>query len=113
MDEENEVEQQVEGEVAPKPSFKLFKGSPKLLARCDPAKMNASLTTREMSKGQAKYPFAEMFVGESFTVSFAESTPLTLANLRSAASIASKRLERKFAVIIHNDYQCFEVGRIA
>lgn len=112
MDEENEVEQ-VEDEVTPKYSFKLFKGSPKLLERCDPAKMNVSLTSREMSKGQAKYPFAEMFVGESFTVAFADSSPTTLANLRSAASIASKRLERKFAVIVHNEYQCFEVGRIA
>lgn len=112
MDDKNEVEQ-VEEEVAPKYLFKLFKGSPKLLARCDSEKINASLTSREMSKGQAKYPFAEMFVGESFTVAFAESSPTTLANLRSAASIASKRLERKFAVIVHNEYKCFEVGRIA
>lgn len=58
--------------------------------------------------GKTKYPFRKLNVGESFTI------PAESLNKRSLTALCSrfgKSLDRKFAMIIHNDGRC-EVGRI-
>lgn len=59
------------------------------------------------------YPYGELMIGDCFTI------PLTEINdggttLRTMTYKWGKRLNRKFAVIKHNDEnQCFEIARIA
>ncbi|QBZ71744.1 hypothetical protein [Pseudomonas phage KP1] len=88
----------------------VFEASPKAQALCEwPEGEQVRDTDEDKS---SKYPFKALLIGESFTVSFAESTPGTLPSLRSSASAYAKRLNRKFKVIIHNDHSCIEVARI-
>ena len=55
------------------------------------------------------YPFEDMEIGQSFTVAFADANEV---NLRTAASRASKRFSKKFKVVKHSEYSCYEVGRV-
>ena len=57
-----------------------------------------------------KLDFEALQVGKSFRVPFGV---LTESNLRSMASRASKKLKRKFRVLIHAEGQCYEVARVA
>ncbi|HEX2242020.1 MAG TPA: hypothetical protein VHK27_01940 [Gammaproteobacteria bacterium] len=59
---------------------------------------------------RAKYPFSELKLGQAFAVPFKEASE---PSLRVTASRLSKELKRKFIVIKHNDWEVFEVARIA
>ena len=96
-----------------KPHYKIFPASPKVLAKCDAEKIGVGITTRGVGAPQAKYPFAELLIGECFIVDFSELEPTTLQNLRTGAFNNSKRRSRKFIVVVHKEYHCVEVARIA
>lgn len=96
-----------------KPHYKIFPASPKVLAKCDSDRIGVGIATRETSSKQAKYPFGELLVGECFIVDFSELEPTTLQNLRTGAFNNSKRRSRKFIVVVHKEFHCVEVARIA
>jgi hypothetical protein len=91
--------------------YKIFPASPEVLAKCDQNKLYVGITDRKLSRWQSKYPFAELLVGECFIVT--EFKPNTLSNLRSLASIQGKRYSKKFKVVIHKEYKCVEIARLA
>jgi len=98
-------------EEADKFRHEILKASPKALAKCDADQIGRGERTE--SPPNSKYPFRELLTGDCFIVKFGDMEPSTLANLRSLASSYGKKLCRKFVVIIHNEYQCVEVARIA
>jgi hypothetical protein len=58
----------------------------------------------------AKYPWGEMKLGQSFSVPFAE---IKEGNIRNQASVTTRHAGgKKFVVIKHNDLQLYEVARI-
>lgn len=57
--------------------------------------------------GKVKYPFAELGVGQSFTIPKAEAK---LRSLRTRAGQMSKD-GRVFVVVVHDDLQLVEVAR--
>jgi len=59
--------------------------------------------------GAVKYPFAELGVGQSFTVPKAEAN---VKSLRTRAAQVSKDGKR-FVVIIHKEHSLVEVARTA
>lgn len=59
---------------------------------------------------RTKYPTDALKVGQSFTVPISEANEMSL---RITASKRGKDTGKKFCVIKHADYQCFEVARIA
>lgn len=91
--------------------YEVIDASPKALALCDASKVKQG--ERLEDKANAKYPFNSLLVGESFAVPFADAGPGTLQSLRSSATSYSKWLNRKYRVIIHNEFSCIEVARIA
>lgn len=91
--------------------YEVIDASPKALALCDASKVKQG--ERSEDKANAKYPFNSLLVGESFAVPFADTTPGTLASLRSSASSYGKLHSRKYRVIIHNELACVEIARIA
>lgn len=93
--------------------YKIFPASPKVLAKCDKDKIGVGIATRGVSPKQAKYPFAELLVGECFIVDFSELEPNSLQNLRTGAFNNSNRRGCKYVVIVHKEFNCVEVARIA
>jgi len=57
-----------------------------------------------------KYPFRKMLIGQSFAIPFGE---VNEGNIRSQSTNTGVKLGKKFTVIKHNEYQCYEVARIA
>lgn len=116
IDEVKALEEEGQQSVSNAPSKKvwqIYPASPKVLAKCDAEKIGFGVASRNQNKPQSKYPFAELLIGECFILGFAELDPTTIVNLRGAARNAGKRLERKFTVVIHKQYECVEVARIA
>lgn len=91
--------------------YEVIDASPKALALCDASKVKQGERTED--KSNAKYPFNSLLVGESFAVPFADTTPGTLASLRSSASSFGRLHKRKYRVIVHNEFSCVEIARIA
>lgn len=89
----------------------IINSSPKALALCEASQIGQG--ERQTNHQNGKYPFGLLLVGESFTVPFVEANPGTLASLRSSASRYAKLFNCKFRVLIHNEFQCVEVARIA
>lgn len=58
---------------------------------------------------RTKYPIDQLHVGQSFTVPLAEANE---ASLRLTASKRGKDSKKRFCVIKHAEYACFEVARI-
>ena len=113
MQDQDEDNNEAPGVEDNKPHYRIFPASPKVLAKCDKDKIGVGVATRGVSPKQAKYPFAELLVGECFIVQYAELEPNTLQNLRTGAFNNSKRRNCKFVVVIHKDHQCVEIARIA
>ena len=59
---------------------------------------------------RVKYPLSELKIGYCFTIPISEASEL---GLRTSTSIFGKKNNRKFTVIKHREYSCFEVARIA
>jgi hypothetical protein len=88
-------------------TYPVVEASPKakaMIAEGTKPKGDAFVNTHHRSK----YKFEQLEIGWSFTVPFSE--PET--SLRILSSRYGKKLGRKFTVIKHNDYSCFEVARI-
>lgn len=64
----------------------------------------------EATHQRQKYPWPLMKIGQSFTVPLAEGNE---ASLRNGAAQYAKKTGKKFTVIRHGEYNCFEVARIA
>ena len=87
------------------------------IVECSP-KARAKITSEEDAYGietslqhqRSKYPWPLLHIGKSFIVPFAEGNE---ASLRNGAVAFAKKTGKKFAVIRHNEYSCFEVARIA
>lgn len=58
---------------------------------------------------RAKYPWPCLAIGQSFTVPLSEGNE---ASLRNGASQYAKKTGKKFTVLRHAQYSCFEVARI-
>lgn len=67
-------------------------------------------TETELSHQRSKYPWPLLKIGQSFTVPLAEGNE---ASLRNGAAQYAKKTGKKFTVIRHGEYACFEVARIA
>lgn len=59
---------------------------------------------------RVKYPFSQLKIGECFTVSIDQASE---PSLRVLATREGKKESKKFTVIKHDNYACFEVARIA
>lgn len=57
---------------------------------------------------QAKYPWEQLTVGQSFTID--DKTTLKLKSLRSMAAKQGNQMGLKFRVVEHES--CYEVGRV-
>lgn len=57
-----------------------------------------------------KYPWPFMRIGQAFAVPLAEGNE---ASLRNGAAQYGKKTKKKFTVIRHAEFNCFEVARIA
>ena len=64
---------------------------------------------KEATKGNPRYPFDKLEVGQSFTIPVAECN---LASLQVIASRKSKKV-KKFKILRHEDLGVIEVARIA
>lgn len=94
-----------------KKAYELIQSSPEALKQCDADFIGFG--QRLETSVNAKYPFREMLIGESFTVPFGDMEMNSLANLRSLASQYSRTLMRRYKVIIHQTYNLVEVARIS
>jgi len=99
--------------------YQIHNASPEALAKIpafDIEKADMTPEPIEITK-RTVYPFKRMKVGHCFIVGFESDDRLTLSNqsqrLRSKASHAGTKLQRKFAVLRHNDHKVFEIVRIA
>jgi len=90
--------------------YPIYPASPKALALCEGVLLNEQERTPD--EANAVYPFKSLLVGESFTVGFDKLGPGTLSSLRSSATNFTRRLNRKFKVLVHDEYKCVEVARI-
>ena len=55
-----------------------------------------------------KYPYDELLIGQSFCVGLAE---VKESSLRVLTSIKNKNTGKKFVVIKHEEFNCFEIAR--
>lgn len=84
---------------------------------CSP-KARAKIVSFEDNKGvedelphqRSKYPWQLLKIGQSFAVPLAEGNE---ASLRNGAAQFSKKTGKRFTVIRHAEFACFEVARIA
>lgn len=90
-------------------TYELIESSPKAKAKIKSYEDAIGVET-ELSHQRQKYPWPSMAIGQSFTVPLAEGNE---ASLRNGASQFSKKTGKKFAVIRHAEYSCFECARIA
>lgn len=89
----------------------IIDASPAMLALCNVGKIKQG--ERDQAEYNSKYPVKALRVGESFTLPYAGMKPGALQSLRSLASSNGKKLNRKFKVVIHQNYNCVEFARIA
>ena len=80
------------------------KAKTKIKSEEDKYGMKTSLTHQ-----RSKYPWPLLQIGKSFIVPFAEGNE---SSLRNGAASYAKKSAKKFAVIRHNEFSCFEVVRI-
>lgn len=55
------------------------------------------------------YPFVAMLVGQCFTLPFESTVEKTL---RNRVAVQNKKDERKFIVVKHTEFGCYEVARV-
>lgn len=67
--------------------------------------------TSEPTHRNTVYPFQMLKIGECFTIPY--DMKVNEIVLRNTASLKGKKQGKKFSVIKHDDYQCFEIARIA
>jgi hypothetical protein len=90
-------------------TYELIECSPKAKAKIKNYE-DAIGVEEEASHQRQKYPWPLMKIGQAFTVPLAEGNE---ASLRNGASQFAKKTGKKFAVIRHGEYSCFECVRIA
>jgi len=84
---------------------------------CSP-KARSKIESFEDTKGvedalthqRSKYPYQLLKIGQAFTVPLSEGNE---ASLRNGASQHAKKSGKRYTVIRHAEYACFEVARIA
>lgn len=90
--------------------FEIIACSPQAAKRIDPEIERGTERDPPNLHHRAKYPFERLLIGEGFAIPIADASE---TSLRVTSSRMTKKLNRKFTVIRHDDYQCFEVARIA
>lgn len=66
----------------------------------------------ELMAKNAKYPFSRLRIGQSFIVEFTIISPNTLNSIRTSATHHQIKTGKRFKVIRHAQYLCYEVVRI-
>lgn len=89
--------------------YEIVKCSPKAHCKILSFSDEHGIELRDENKKQ-KYPWHQIKIGESFAVPFSEANE---ASLRNCASKFSKKTGKKFAIIRHGEFNCFEAARIA
>ncbi|UVB02958.1 hypothetical protein PM396_gp35 [Xanthomonas phage vB_Xar_IVIA-DoCa1] len=89
-------------------TYQIVESSP--LAKARIKSYESTATVEQNTHHRTKYPIDELNIGQSFTVPLAEANE---TSLRITATNRGKKAGKKFCVIKHADYQCFEVARIA
>ena len=91
-------------------TYPVVECSPQARAKIAPNQGELSLSVEINTHHRSKYPIDQLQVGQSFTVPIAEANE---ASLRITASKRGKDTKKKFCVIKHPGFACFEVARIA
>jgi hypothetical protein len=90
-------------------TYQIVESSPKALAKVETTEDKFGID-ETLSHQRSKYPWPLLRIGQSFTVSIIEGNE---ASLRNGAVAYAKKSGKKFTVIRHAEYSCFEVARIA
>lgn len=92
-------------------TYRIHEASPQALAKItDEARKSAVPADTSNADKKLKLPFDFLQIGECFCVPFDEASE---SSLRVTSTNKGKKLQRKFTVIRHKNYACFEVARIA
>lgn len=91
-------------------SYPIVECSPQARAKLKPQAEQSSAPVEVNMHHRSKYPIDQLHVGQAFAVAFNEANE---ASLRLTASTRGKKTGKKFCVIKHADFGCFEVARIA
>lgn len=91
-------------------SYSIVECSASARAKIKPQAEQSSATVEVNTHHRSKYPIDELHVGQAFAVAFNEANE---ASLRLTASTRGKKTGKKFCVIKHVDFTCFEIARIA
>lgn len=89
--------------------YEIIECSPKALAKIKSLKDTIGVE-EEFTHQRQKYPWGFLKIGQAFTVALSEGNE---ASLRNGAAQYSKKTGKKFTVIRHGNYACFEIARIA
>jgi 3'-phosphoadenosine 5'-phosphosulfate (PAPS) 3'-phosphatase len=87
-------------------TYQIQQCSPKALARTignEPAIVGIQAAP------ETGYPFVAMLAGQCFIISFEDKNEKTL---RNRVAVQNKKDERKFIVIKHTEFGCYEVARV-
>lgn len=90
------------------PIFTVCEASPKAKAKIKSAVDNVGTGLDEGKN--SRWPFNALRIGECFTVPLNSGKEISL---RISATNRGKKLGKKFCVIVHKDFLCIEVARIA
>ena len=91
-------------------AYPIVESSPQAKAKIQP-NASADVPAAEPNEHhRTKYPTDALNVGQSFTVPINEANEMSL---RITASKRGKDSGKKFCVIKHAEYGCFEVARLA
>lgn len=91
-------------------NYQIVECSPKARAKMKPNE-GVEVPAEEVNEHhRTKYPTDALKVGQSFTVPIGEANEMSL---RITASKRGKDTGKKFCVIKHAEYACFEVARLA
>ena len=91
-------------------SYPIVECSPQARAKIKPEAEQSSAAVEVNTHHRTKYPVDQLHVGQSFAVPFAEANE---SSLRLTASNRGKATGKKFCVIKHAGFGCFELARIA
>jgi hypothetical protein len=87
-------------------TYQIQQCSPKALARTignEPANVGIQAAP------ETGYPFVAMLVGQCFTLPFEGKNEKTL---RNRVAVQNAKDERKFIVVKHTEFGCYEVARV-
>lgn len=91
-------------------TYAIVECSPQARAKMKPNNGEPVAPVEVNTHHRSKYPIDQLHVGQSFTVPLAEGNE---TSLRITATNRGKKSGKKFCVLKHADFGCFEVARLA